>query len=165
MESFALNTLYLVRHGIAEEGFGRPDAERELTDEGRKKVHANGKHLKNLGVLPDVIVSSPYKRALQTASILAEELGYSGEILQDNRITPMGRYEGFSELFGEIRTNNTIMVVGHEPSMSAFVSGICAGGNLRMEFRKGAVTCIAVDRLRPVQGVLLWYATSAVLRA
>jgi phosphohistidine phosphatase len=165
MDVFALNTLYIVRHGIAEEGFGKPDAERELVEEGRRKVHENGKHLLNLGVQPDVIVSSPYKRALQTAQILAGELGYKGDILLDDRITPMGRYEGFSDLFTEVRSNQTIMLVGHEPNVSSLVASICAGNQLRMNFKKGAVACIAIDRLRPVQGALLWYAPSSVLQA
>jgi phosphohistidine phosphatase len=165
MDVFALNTLYIVRHGIAEDSLGKPDAERELTSEGCEKVTENGKHLKNHGVRPGVIISSPYLRARQTAQILADELGYKGEIHLDDRITPMGRYEGFSELFTEYRNESHIMIVGHEPNVSELTARICAQGQLRMDFKKGAVACIGIDRLRPVQGVLLWYATSAILRA
>jgi phosphohistidine phosphatase len=165
MDVFALNTLYIVRHGIAEDGFGKSDAERELTNEGREKVSENGKRLRNHGVKPGVIISSPYLRASQTAQILAEELGYKGEIHPDDRITPMGRYETFNDLFTEYRSEQHIMIVGHEPNVSELTARICAQGQLRMDFKKGAVACIGIDRVRPVQGVLLWYAPSAILRA
>jgi phosphohistidine phosphatase len=164
MESFALNTLYIVRHGIAEEGFGKPDAQRELTQEGRDKMHINGTRLRDFGVQPGLIIASPYTRAQQTASILAQTLGYGGEIMTDDRITPMGRYEGLSDLFSEVRSQQNIMVVSHEPAVSGFVSGICADNRLRIDFKKGAIACIAIERFRPLQGSLLWYVTSGTLK-
>jgi phosphohistidine phosphatase len=165
MEPFALNTIYIVRHGEAEDGFGRPDAERQLTEKGKEKLHEIGKKLHKLHVSPDLIVCSPFARAVQTATIIAEELGYKAELLKDPRIIPMGRYEEFCDLFFELTQHRTIMFVGHEPSASEFVAAICGSKNFKMDFRKGAVACIAVERLRPVQGSLLWYAPSKILRA
>ncbi len=164
--AFALNTIYIVRHGIAEDAnFRQPDAERQLTDKGRERMHEIGNRMKAMDVTPSLIIASPYVRAIQTATILAEKLQYTNDIIQDNRITPMGRYENFCDLYFEFRSSQHIMFVGHEPSASDFVSRICADGKLHMDFKKGAVCAIAIERMRPVQGSMLWYATPSVLRA
>lgn len=164
MEIFSLNTLYIVRHGIAEDGFHKPDPERELTQKGRDRMHEIGKRLLQMEVMPTVIISSPYKRALQTAAILAAELHYGEEIHQDKRLIPMARYEDFCDLFFEYRSSQQVMMVGHEPSTSENTSAICGAGKLKLDFRKGSVAAIAIERVRPVQGTLLWYAPPSVLR-
>jgi len=81
--------LYLLRHAIAEENSpsGR-DADRRLTDEGRDKLRRVLKRASSAGVEPSLILSSPYKRALETAEIAATELRYRGEILRVGSLTP-----------------------------------------------------------------------------
>ena len=81
--------LYLLRHGIAEDGIGMPDAQRQLTPEGRKKLRLVLQRAREAGVQPDVVLSSPYVRAQQTAAIAVEELGYAGELLASSELTPM----------------------------------------------------------------------------
>ena len=83
--------LYLLRHGIAEDGKpGRPDSERALTDEGREKLRRVLKRARSAGVDPTVILSSPYRRALETAEAAAGELGYKGKIVRTNALVPEG---------------------------------------------------------------------------
>src|SRR5882724_8494631 len=86
--------LYLLRHGIAEEGRpGSPDSSRELTQEGRDKTAAVLKLARQGGVQPSLIVSSPLIRAHQTAKIAAKELGYRGDTGLLQSLVPEGTPE------------------------------------------------------------------------
>src|SRR5580658_5785224 len=68
--------IYILRHGIAEEPkAGVPDAERALTDTGREKLRAVLERARHGGVKPSLILTSPYRRALQTAHIAGQVLG------------------------------------------------------------------------------------------
>jgi phosphohistidine phosphatase len=159
-----MNTIYLVRHGIAEEAnILKPDSGRELTSEGKAKVQKIGAKLAQMGIQPHLIVSSTYTRAIQTADILAAELGYTGERLQDNRITPNGRYESFSALFQEVKSNREIMFVTHDPCVSYLVGSLCGASNFNVDYKKAAVTCIGIGRQSPPLGSLLWFAPPRLL--
>lgn len=81
--------LYLLRHAIAEDhsATGR-DQDRRLTEEGREKLRRVLKRAASANVEPSLIISSPYKRALETAEIAASELHYKGEILRVGSLTP-----------------------------------------------------------------------------
>jgi phosphohistidine phosphatase len=81
--------IYLLRHGIAENHAPTgKDADRRLTDEGREKLHRVLERARKAGVSPSLILSSPLKRALETAEIAAQELGYEAEILRSPALTP-----------------------------------------------------------------------------
>src|SRR5579883_1178527 len=91
----------LLRHGIAEDGHaGQSDAERALTNEGRKKLRQVLQRAATAGVQPDLILSSPLKRALQTAEIAKRVLKYHGDILQTRVLAPGGSVE---QVWEEIR--------------------------------------------------------------
>src|SRR6187431_140280 len=79
--------LYFLRHGEADwPGWTKPDDERPLTDFGKKEVRQVGKFLVRLKVNPDLVVSSPLPRALQTAEIAAEQL--KTKLRQDEALEP-----------------------------------------------------------------------------
>jgi phosphohistidine phosphatase len=78
--------IYLLRHGIAEEARpGRTDAERALTGEGKERLR---RVLRHAGTAPAAILSNPYRRALETARIAAEELGDRGKIVETEALLP-----------------------------------------------------------------------------
>lgn len=133
------------------------DAERQLTPRGRNRTEMVARALKALGLAFDTIVSSPYARAVQTAEIVAGVMGFDDDILHDGRLTPAGTYEGISDLIGELPERESVLVSGHEPSMSSMISGICAQGALLIEVKKASVTAIEIMRIRPSTiGSLLW---------
>jgi len=74
--------LYFLRHGIAEEtsSTGR-DSDRRLTDEGRRKLRQTLQRVADAGVSPDLLLTSPYVRARQTAEIAKEILGYKEDLV------------------------------------------------------------------------------------
>ena len=91
------HTLYLLRHGIAEEQRpGKSDADRALTPEGIQKTKQAARGMRALGIRPDQVLSSPLTRARETAEIICEELrpglefagAYAGEAFwyQDDRV-------------------------------------------------------------------------------
>jgi len=157
--------LYLVRHGIAEEISGyEDDSLRPLTEKGREKMQKIAQTLKDMGVAPDLIVSSPYVRASQTASILAKELKYKAEIVYGHFLVPMGEPD---DMIGEINEKYSVdelMLVGHEPSLSGLASVLLAGNpNLSINFKKGGVCCLSLDDLRyDRKAVLEWLVTPKI---
>lgn len=150
--------LYLMRHGIAEDpSILGSDADRQLTQRGTLRTAMVAKGLEKIGVEFDRIISSPYVRARQTAEIVGRITRFEDEIMLDARLVPHGRFSDVSDLILENDDAGSLLFVGHEPSMSGIISGLCAGGNLMIEVKKASVTAIEIMRLRPTaEGSLLW---------
>ena len=156
--------IYLLRHGVAEEGFGKRDSERALTEDGKQKLRDLLKTAADAGVLPSLVLSSPYRRAIETARIAVEVLGYRGNLLETTTLIP----DSSPQLaWSEIRLHSSeesVLLVGHEPlfsSLSAFLLGF---PNLSIDFKKGALLCVELHTVRPQPaGVLKWYLTPKLI--
>lgn len=154
--------VYFVRHGIAEDAdaWHGSDAQRPLTDKGRAKMDAIGKRLAELGIEPDAIVTSPLVRARQTAEIVAKALGAAGCVKDDERLADGFDVRRLGAILNERADAGCLMLVGHEPDMSAVVGHSIGDG--RVEMKKGAVAC--VEFTDPAsRGELLWLATPRIL--
>jgi len=153
--------LYLLRHGHAEDAKpGRPDAERALTDEGKKKVADVIKAARRAGVEPSLIVSSPYKRAIETARVAVEGFGYKGEIVRTEALVPHGSTEKVWVELRDYSEEPAILLAGHEPLLSQLVIYLLAAPGLRVEMKKAALVRIDVESLGPrPHGVLRWMLT------
>jgi phosphohistidine phosphatase len=157
--------LYLVRHAIAEDSTDyEDDSLRPLTEKGREKMKRIAASLKDLGAAPDLIVSSPYLRASQTAAILAKELKYREELSYSDFLVPMGEP---NDMIGEINEKypvDELMLVGHEPSLSALAGVLLAGSaDIAIDLKKGGVCCLSVDDLRyDRKAVLEWLITPKI---
>jgi phosphohistidine phosphatase len=151
--------LYLLRHGIAEDN-AATDADRRLTDEGREKVHRVMKRAASAGVSPSLILSSPYKRALETAEIAASELDYKGKILRVGSLTPDSSSPSVWNEIREHRHEPSILLAGHEPLFSATVAFLLGSTNQMVDFRKSALVRIDLHGFSPQpQGILQWMLT------
>jgi len=154
--------IYLLRHGVAEEPqTGQPDAERALTPDGRKKLRNVLRTAAAAGVAPSIILTSPFKRALQTAQMAQEILEYKGELLRTKALEPMSAPK---PVWDEIRVHKDeprILLVGHEPLFGRLTAHLLASPNLQVDFKKGALVCIELERfgVEP-HGVLRWMLTS-----
>jgi phosphohistidine phosphatase len=138
--------IYLLRHGIAEEraASGR-DADRRLTEEGRAKLHSVLERAHSAGVTPSVILSSPLRRALETAEIAARELGYEGKIVRSTALEPDSSPK---QVWDEIRKHSdetAVLVAGHEPLFSATVAWMLGSTRAMVHFRKGALVRLDVE--------------------
>jgi phosphohistidine phosphatase len=150
--------LYLFRHGIAEDGKpGSSDADRELTDEGRKKVAEVVKAARKAGVEPSLIISSPYKRAAQTAAIAATGFDYSSGVLHTNTLVPHGSPEKVWSELRDHKDETAIVLAGHEPLMSELVAYLLASPALRIDMKKAAMVRIDVPATGAApHGTLRW---------
>jgi phosphohistidine phosphatase len=115
--------LYLIRHGIAEDGGANiKDEERSLTKEGRQKTEKVAQRLKHLGLQFDLIATSPLVRARQTAEILIAT-GISSQIEECTYLAPEGDIKKWVADWLEPRKfspQTQLALVGHEPNLSAW---------------------------------------------
>ncbi len=159
--------LYLMRHGVAEDASptGR-DADRPLSREGTLRTAMVAKGFARLAPEFDRVITSPYARARATAEIVARICNHAADPLHDERMVPHARFDDFSDLLREHDDVETLVVVGHEPSMSGFISALCAGGALDIDVRKASVTAVQLTRFRPhPAGTLLWSLPPKVFEA
>ena len=123
--------IYFLRHANA----GEPkvnltkDEKRPLDKLGIEQSHDVGRALAALDVNPDVILSSPLRRATQTAAVVANEMGHEDKVITDAALRPEASFEKFQELLRRHSRREAIMVVGHNPSMTLFLNQLISGGS------------------------------------
>lgn len=153
--------IYLLRHGIAEDNApsGR-DADRRLTDEGREKLGRVLERAHHAGVAPSLILTSPLRRALETAEMAARELGYEGKLVRTNALVPSSSPQEVWEEIRLRREETSILMAGHQPLFSATAAYLLGSTREILQFRKGALARIDVAALgASPAGVLQWMLT------
>jgi phosphohistidine phosphatase len=160
--------IYVIRHGIAIDpgtpGF-EEDSQRPLTEKGIKKMNSIARGLRAFDVKLDLILSSPYLRARQTAEILADVFKIEDRLAFSENLVPLGYPD---QLIGEINEKysvDSLALVGHEPALSSLISVFLAGSlNISINMKKGGVCCLAFDDLRHERSATLeWLLTPAQL--
>ncbi|NUN08149.1 MAG: phosphohistidine phosphatase SixA [Ignavibacteriaceae bacterium] len=135
--------LYLVRHGEAENILiGKQDSERKLTTEGKESLYTGCKRWIPLIKQIDYIVSSPKVRAYETAKIAQEVLNHTKDIITDKRLSGIGTTEDIIELVNSLKAES-VMIVGHEPDFSEYVSELVTNSGMAMNFKKGMLVRIS----------------------
>lgn len=160
--------LYLLRHGIADNDSPTgKDADRPLTDEGRRKLRDTIKLVGGAGVTLGSIVSSPYVRARQTAEIAKEILGFKDDLLFSDALTPDADPQDlWQEIRSVHRAADCVMFASHEPFMSRCTAYLLGAPALMVDFKKGAVVRIDIDQFGPQpRGVLKWMLVPKLARS
>jgi phosphohistidine phosphatase len=158
--------LYLVRHGIAEErGEAWPDdAARPLTGRGSSRFERSVRGLVRIGVVVDVVLTSPLVRTRQTAEILAAGLDPRPPIVVVESLAPGSSYQAVLADLEKQGRRSRIALVGHEPGIGE-LAGRLIGLRHALVFKKGAVCRIDADALPPARvGSLAWFLTPRILR-
>ena len=142
--------IYLLRHALAGNAKpGQPDSERALTEEGREKLTRVLKRAHAAGVKPHAILSSPYRRALETAALAAEALGYSGEIERIRALEPdVSPYDVWDEIRRRV-PDGPLLLVGHEPLLSALAAYLLNSPALLIDMKKSALVRVDCERAGP----------------
>lgn len=154
--------VYVLRHGVADERDFRkyPDDDlRPLIPEGIDKLSRQAKGLKSVGFSVDLVISSWLVRAVQTAEIVMAGLDITTELEYSEALVPEAHpYLLLEELAGKYSGVERVMVVGHEPHMSSFVSMVVTGDpNGLIRLKKGALCKLRIPRLDGVRsGWLEW---------
>jgi len=158
--------IFFVRHASAGEHVANPkkDEKRPLDADGIEQCGYVGRALAAMNVQPDVIVSSPFKRATQTASLIGNEIGYEGKIQLEPAMQPEASFADFRRMLEKYAKHEAIMVVGHNPSITEFLGRIVtkSGSEALVEFKKGAVA--RVETVRQAAR-LNWFFTPKMARA
>lgn len=161
-----MQTLLLVRHAIAEErGAAWPDdTVRPLTQKGELRMREIARRLKALGETSEVVISSPLKRAKDTALILTREWSKSSDVEEVDALAPGHTPAHTMAAVAAEATGDRIAIVGHEPDLGQFAAWLI-GAKQPVPFRKGGVARIDLESLsRPREGQLIWLATPRLLR-
>lgn len=157
--------LYLLRHApaLSRREWTEPDAGRPLTENGEEVARSVARRIRQLDLGLEVIVTSPYERALRTAVIVHDELhNHPVRLIEDARLEP-ARFtlDALDELLRPFDDDASIMLVGHEPSMTEVISQVIEGG--RLALKKGGLVRIDTDPGMRTSGTLKWLIPPSVL--
>ncbi len=161
--------IYILRHAEAEDlgSDCRSDSERHLTAKGEEQSGAAASELRRLKVSLDLILASPLVRACQTAEIVARVLKPAKRYETSDALAPNGDPEALVDLInkraGELKS---VLLVGHEPWLSRFISQLIAGRpDLAITLKKAGLCKLSVEKLRYDRcATLEWLLTSKQLR-
>ena len=163
--------LLVIRHGVAEEredfaATGTDDSLRPLTKEGRWKMERGAKALRQALPSLDVIATSPFTRAAQTAKIVAAAYDDVG-VEQVDALTPESRPQDFLAWLRKRDAGDRVAAVGHEPHLGMLVYWLLSGESVagRIAMKKGGACPLELDlRSRAPKATLLWSLTPSIMR-
>jgi phosphohistidine phosphatase len=144
--------LYLMRHADAGLPRGNPtlDAKRGLVKDGKDQCILMAALLSAFKVQVDVILSSPLKRAMQTAQLVGTELGYDGKVEITAALNMDASYVDFQKLLAKYSEFEGVLAVGHNPTLFQFLGRLVTGnGGANLRVRKGSIARVDLDRHPP----------------
>jgi phosphohistidine phosphatase len=158
--------LYILRHGSAGQRKVNPilDRKRPLDKEGKRHCILLGRGLNSLKVQFDCVLSSPLKRALQTAALVGTETGYEKKIQLSQALAPDGAWSDFRLMLESVAGYDEVLIVGHNPNLPEFLNRlICPDGSKPIaRLRKGGIAALTYER-GPAK--LQWLLDPRLLRA
>jgi phosphohistidine phosphatase len=145
--------LSFLRHGIAANRTSpeyENDSERPLTPKGERRMRRAAKGIQASGQSYDLILSSPYLRAKQTAEIVAQVVTTPEGVMLAETLTPEGNpRQLIEELCTDHHERQDVLLVGHEPYLSRLISTLLTGNpNLSIELKRGALCTLSAEALR-----------------
>jgi phosphohistidine phosphatase len=158
--------IYFVRHASAGQRKDNPkkDEKRALDAEGVHQCTQMGRILASLDANVDAVISSPLKRATQTAALVANEIGYEGKLHLENALRPEAKYDAFRDMLRKYSKAEALMLVGHNPNFSEFLGHLVAenGGRAHLDMKKGAVAKVESEQKK---FILDWLVTPRIAKA
>ena len=157
--------IHVLRHGIAVNRNDldvENDAERPLTPKGKRQLRQVAAAMKKMGLRFDLVLSSPYLRARQTAEIVADSLKLKKQLKFLDALAPDG---SLKNLIGQLNESKpapeNVLLVGHEPYLSCLISLLTTGGmDLAMDFKKGGLCKLEIEKLSHGRcATLVWLLT------
>ena len=144
--------IYFLRHGVAAEpeDWKGNDYDRPLTDDGRERMAREAKSLRKLDLKLDAILTSPLVRAKETADIVAGELKMVSKA--DERLGGDFDVSALEEILQGCADLKSLMLVGHEPSMSSVIGRLI--GVARLDLKKGGLACVELPDASTMTGEL-----------
>jgi len=161
--------VFILRHGEAGTRVSMPsrDSERSLTEAGKKEMEKVAESLFGLGVEFDRIITSPLKRAMETAEIVAKAYDSKSPKLETwEELLPEGSKQALLQRLSKLRQDSDSLLVGHEPYLSTLISEIIVGNPRgRILLKKGGLAKVQITAFSPkATGELRWLLTPRHLK-
>ena len=161
--------LLIIRHGPAGnreawEAEGKDDRLRPLTPKGKKEIRRAAAGLRRLVPELEVLATSPWTRAAETAEIVARE--YGGDVEMVEELTSDHKPEDLLPWIQQQRGKEMVAVVGHEPHLGLLAGYLLTGKSVSfVDLKKGGACLLELsDAVKPGSGVLEWLYTDRELR-
>lgn len=140
---------------------GRPDSERPLTPEGRKRAREAAKGLARLIETADLVATSPWDRAKETAGLAAKALG--APLVESNFLLP---HRSPASLAGWLSglEGERVVLVGHEPHLSRVISWLLGSARTVVALKKSQAVLLEAPKAAAGAAVLAWSLPPKVLR-
>lgn len=157
--------IYVLRHGEAEEQeTGLADRDRRLTAKGKRDLKDVLKVARKADVAPELILSSPLRRAQETAAIAAEVLGCK-QVVETRNLLPGASPEQIWNEIGSDYKLDRILLAGHQPHLGSLI-GLLLEAAIMVDLKKGSLVRIETHgKLGPPRGVLKWMITAKLAKA
>src|SRR5437879_5504852 len=160
--------LYIVRHGIAidrEDPKCPSEAERNLTEEGVEKTKQVAKGLAALHLHVDLMISSPYTRAMETATIFASALEYPKQkIRTTDTLLPGAEPTAFLRELAKEKNVSSVFCFGHAPHVDGLLAAAVGAPHHITSLKKAGIAFVELKRLSPPNGQLVWLITPKLIR-
>jgi phosphohistidine phosphatase len=160
--------VYFLRHARAEKRGKKvyPNDDRPLTQDGVLDFQKSLRGFRLLVPEIDLILTSPMKRAHDTAAMVAEAMLLQDKMAVVDALLPGRPYAEVLELLTEHRRAQNIVLVGHETGLSEYACRLLKTEHRGFELKKGGVCCIEVEKGPPLwDSRLLWLVTPRILKS
>jgi phosphohistidine phosphatase len=153
--------LYILRHASAGLRRINPvlDRKRPLDKDGKRHCLQLAHVLNSMKLQFDLVVSSPLKRCLQTASLVGTEIGYEAQIVSSAALAPDANFAQFQKLLKDSAGYENLLLVGHNPNLTTFLSSLLmpaanssaiapdgASAPAPVRLRKGSLARVSLSR-------------------
>lgn len=157
--------IYVLRHGEAEEReTGLADRDRKLTPRGKHDLKAVLRMARKSEVAPELVLTSPLRRAVETATIAAEVLDCK-QVLETRNLLPGASPDLIWKEIGSDYKVESILLAGHQPHLGSLI-GLLLEAPLVVDLKKGSLVRIETHgKLGPPRGVLKWMITTKLAKA
>jgi phosphohistidine phosphatase len=160
--------LIILRHGeTGQRSSIASDSIRPLTSSGEAEIHEIAKALKIIGLKFDIVVTSPLKRAYDTAMIVSDVFNIGKKVQVWNELAPEGKKIEVYRKISHIREEYTVLIVGHQPLLGQIVNDIIHNEKLsssNLLLKKGVIRIRLLRKSNIPKGELRWLLTPRVLK-
>ena len=144
------------------------DRKRPLTSSGKLEVSEIAKALKKIGLKFDLVITSPLKRAYDTAAIVSKVFNISNKVQIWNELAPEGQKTDLYRKISELQEESIVLMVGHQPLLGEIANDMIHRGKsspCNLVLKKGGVMRIRLLKRSSVpRGELRWLISPGLLR-
>ena len=161
--------LYLLRHAIALDHteWKKADSDRPLSEDGIRKMKKAAKGMRRMDLHLDWILTSPFRRAYDTAQIVAKEFNLEDKLKVTKMLAVGGDSKALVRHLGlNFRSWESVLLVGHQPSLGQLIGTLVTDNqDLDLEFDKGSLAKLSSDSLTYGRCARLeWVLTAKILK-